>query len=156
IFMAAGFGGLASATYISPNPLVVTAGGMLTALATGLLVYLLAVRPLGNVTDVNSPRHLSVIVSTIGCSLVLQNLALMGFGGYPQRCPVFSGGSIRGATTLNILISAGAVLIISAALRYTAAGLRLRAIADNPELAQCTGISAEHDRLLSVLTSSGL
>jgi branched-chain amino acid transport system permease protein len=138
------------------NGLLVTAATILVAVVVGLLVYVCAVRPLGAVSDVNSARHLSVIVSTIGFSLILQNGALLLFGGYPRPFPHFIDGSPLIITVLDLAIAASVVIVVAATLRYSRAGLRLRALSDNPELALCTGIRTEYDKVLSVAISSAL
>jgi branched-chain amino acid transport system permease protein len=156
IFMVAAYAAAWSARAAPGQVALIISSAIIAAAAAGLSVYLCAIKPLGEVTNVNSPRHLSVIVSTIGFSIVLQNAAILKFGAYPQRFPRFLGDSVIASTVWMMI---GAVCIFFAvhmALRHTRAGLRLRAIADNPELALCTGIRTDHDKLLAVIFSSAL
>lgn len=157
IFMLAAYAGAYAASgVLRGNGLLVTIAAIFIAVVAGIVVYFCAVMPLGEVTDVNSPRHLSVIVSTIGVSLILQNGVLLLFGGYPMAFPQLISGSRFEVTAIDLIIAAGIVGGVTATLRYSRIGLRLRALSDNPELALCTGIRIENDKLLSVILSSAL
>lgn len=155
IFMAAAYAGAIAAS-TGGNGLLIVGFAVTVAIVTGMVVYVCAVKPLGAVTDVNSPRHLSVIVSTIGFSLIIQNGTLLLLGGYPRPFPHLISGSPFRVTIVNLAAGTMTVAVVTATLRYTRIGLRLRALSDNPELALCTGVRAEHDKLISVIASSAL
>lgn len=163
IFMVAGYAAVFAAGHLHAGTTLTVVTSLVGAIAAGLVIHLAAVRPLGNVADINSPRHLLVVVSTLGCSLVLQNLALIGFGGYPIRFPDLirdsasvGSAAVRPALLLAIIASCTLLLALSVLLRCTKLGLRLRAIAQNEEAALCSGINASQDDLICVALSSCL
>ena len=53
-------------------------------------MYLLVLRPLVKVSLV------SIILATIGLSILFENLALLRWGGYGKSVPVFTGGEGEG------------------------------------------------------------
>jgi branched-chain amino acid transport system permease protein len=156
VFMVAAYAAASIASIAPGSTMLLIPTAIIAAVGVGLLVYILAVKPLGPVTDLNAPRHLSVIVSTIGFSFILQNATIWHFGAYPRPFPRFLGGSGRSSTVFNLGVAAIISLVLYLGFRYTRTGLRLRAIADNPELALCTGIRGEADKLLAVSISSAL
>jgi len=164
IFMVSSFAALLCITFLSANPLIVIIVAIAAAVLVGLLVHFLAVRPLGNVSDVNSPRHLSVIISTLGASLVLQNLAVEISGAYPRRFPRLipdlmhniGGVNLDLALFVNLGIATFVMFSLLILLRHTFFGLRIRALAENRDLALCSGIRTTRDELISVVISSGL
>ena len=164
VFMVASYAAVVLAAYGASNAIVLWAAGLGAAVLTGLVVHLVAVRPLGNVSDIGSPRHLQVLVSTIGCSLILQNAALLVFGGYPRRFPRILGesylmvASIRLESSIVLTAAAAVVLMIGLALviRSSDFGLRLRAVADNRQLAVLSGMRTSRDELLCVGLSSAI
>lgn len=164
IFMVSAFVGLAASIFISANPFLVFTAAIAGAVITGLLIHIFAVKPLGNVSNLDSPRHLSVLVSTMACSLILHNLVLEVFGAYPQRFPrlipdwhlTLLSIHMDGAIILNLAVSLIVMIALSLFLNHTLVGLRIRALSENKELALCNGIHTTKDEFLSVILSSGL
>jgi branched-chain amino acid transport system permease protein len=147
IFMVSAFATFVLADVFPGQPILTVAATLLVAVLAGLVVHLIGVKPLGEVTDINSPRHLSVIISTLGCSVVLQYLAIELFGAYPHRVPrLFPERSFKILNSqvdltliLNIVISLVAMFLLYALLNRTLTGLRMRAVSENSELARCGG-----------------
>ncbi len=164
VFMAGAFAGLWCSILVPGNSAMIISVSILGSVITGLAVHILAVRPLGDVADLDSPRHLSVIVSTMGCSLILQNVALKIFGGYPRRFPrVIPDWFFRIAGTrvdltifINLSIALIVMVLLSLLLRRTKIGLRIRALSENRELAVSSGIRAGTDETITVIISSAL
>lgn len=163
IFMVAGYAAVLAANHLRSGSVVTVTVSLAGAIIAGLVIHLVAVKPLGNVADVNSPRHLLVLVSTLGCSLALQNLVLLGFGGYPLGFPdliedsaFLANSAKRPAFLLAIVASCTLMIGLSAILKYTKIGLRLRAIAQNEEAALSSGINSNQDGLICVILSSCL
>jgi branched-chain amino acid transport system permease protein len=137
--------------------------GVAAAIIAGIAVHMFAVRTLGDVADISSPRHLAALISTLGCSLFIQNALLLLAGSYPRRVPPllpqgqFNVGGLDMPHTLLINISAAVVLMagLTALLSWTRIGLRIRAIASNRQLARSIGIATNKDELLAVVLSSG-
>lgn len=134
------------------------------AVAMGLLVHKLAITPLGRVSDLDSPRHLGVMITTIGAALIIQNVAILVFGGYPKRFPplmpdvylAIGPVQVRSIILLDLVIAAATLGILAHVIYRTRFGLRLRAIADNPELAAGTGFRIPIDESAVVALSSAL
>jgi branched-chain amino acid transport system permease protein len=132
-----------------------------SAITVGLLIYALAIRPLGSVSNPNSARHLAVIVSTLGAGLAVQ-YTLIAFAGahpvrFPQLLPSFGLGSTRFAlATAAAAICAVAFIAIAVIMRGTFFGIRLRALASNRDLAIACGVRATGDEVKVVIISSVL
>jgi branched-chain amino acid transport system permease protein len=164
IFMVSSFAAVLFAANVSSNLPLVLLAAIGTAMLLGLLIHLVAVRPLGNVSDVDSPRHLAVLISTIGVSVILQNAALELFGSNPLPFPrlVPAGSFPLGAVrldlvvVLNLALSLAVMLALFGFLYFSTLGIRIRAIAENRSLALCLGVHADRDETYAILVSSAL
>jgi branched-chain amino acid transport system permease protein len=147
-----------------PYAALAPAVAVLAAMGTGLLVHRVAITPLGRVSDLDSPRHLGVMITTIGAGLVIQNAAILVFGGYPKRFPSLVNDvyldigvmQVRTTILLDLVVAATTVALLAHLIYRTRFGLRLRAIADNPELAAGSGIRIPVDEFAVVALSSAL
>lgn len=94
-------------------------------------------------------KSLVTLIATLGASLILQNLLLIGFGGASVSY-TFSQGNLLHVgpflwTTLTIEVMVSAVVVgglIYLLLQRTRLGKALRAVSQNRELAQVSGIPA--------------
>ena len=133
VFAAAAFG-------LSYLP---TLGAAILAMAiVAPLLFLLAYYPLRN-------RSLLVgVVGTIGIGIALKNLLLLVAGPLPRTLPPFLGGgqvAIAGATLplQSVVIIAVAAIMFAAHFlftHYTFTGIKLRATAQDREMAQLVGV----------------
>lgn len=164
VFMLGAMASLAFVERVPAYAALAPAVAMAAAVAAGLLVHWLAVAPLGRVSELDSPRHLGVMITTIGAALVMQNAALLAFGAYPRRFPPLvpevdvGVGSVRvpAAVLLDLAAAAAALLLLAHVVQRTRFGLRLRAIADNPELAAASGMRIPAHEAAAVALSSAL
>jgi branched-chain amino acid transport system permease protein len=164
VFMIAAMLSLAFVERFPAYAALAPAVAVLGAVVIGLLVHSVAITPLGRVSDLDSPRHLSVMITTIGAALVLQNAAILVFGGYPQRFPPLVNDvyleigtiQVRSTILLDLVVAAAALSVLAHLIYRTRFGLRVRAIADNPELAAGTGIRIPIDEFAVVALSSAL
>lgn len=162
VFMAASYVPVVLVGVGLSNALLLWLGGVVAATLVGTMIHCLAVRPLGNVSDLDSPRHLQVLVSTVGCSLVLQNVALLSFGGNPRRFPRLIGDGevnlgvlqIRSSVALTAIVAIGVMCGLALLIQRSDLGLRLRAIAEDRTLARLSGIRTTRDELICVALSS--
>ncbi|AEC02104.1 branched-chain amino acid ABC transporter permease [Parasphaerochaeta coccoides] len=124
--------------------------------ATGLLIERVAYRPLRN-----SPR-ISVMISAIGVSFFLENLATVIFGGRPKAFPVPAvlGKSIMiGKVSIMpvSLIIPVATLVILLALMYvvhrTRTGMAMRAVSRDYTAAKLMGIDV--NRIIAITFATG-
>jgi branched-chain amino acid transport system permease protein len=128
---------------------IVMGFSMLFCLLLGIGIERLAYRPLRR-----APR-LAPLITAIGVSIVLQNLAMMIWGRGYQRFPdIFSNQGIHlfGATLTSVKI---AIVLITVAtltglwmlVNRTTLGRAMRATAQNPQVAQLMGVNT--DRIIS-------
>jgi len=118
--------------------------GMAVAVAVALITERLVYRPL----DTSS---IGLLITSIGVALAYRALVLMQFGSSQQSYPVGRGGRILpveeafgvAVTARDVVIVATTVVLVAglhALLQYTTLGRKMRAVADNPELAKVAGI----------------
>ena len=94
-------------------------------------------------------KSITTLIATLGASLVLQNLLLIGFGGasvtyaFAQGNLLHVGPFLWTTLTIEIMVSALAVAgLLYLLLQRTRLGKALRAVSQNRELAQVSGIPA--------------
>ena len=141
VFMVAGLiMGYASASlplYVS-IPIVLVGTVLL-----GVLIESAAYRPL------RSAPRMSVMISAIGVSYLLENLALYITGGLPQVYPdipwISDSVTILGATTKRVtlitpVLTLFLVVVLVLLIRYTKIGMAMRAVSKDFETSQLMGI----------------
>jgi branched-subunit amino acid ABC-type transport system permease component len=96
-----------------------------------------------------SQKPLSTLIATLGASLIMQNLLLIGFGGasvsyaFSQGNLLHVGPFLWTTLTIKVMVSAAVVAgMIYVLLQRTRLGKALRAVSQNRELAQVAGIPA--------------
>lgn len=94
-------------------------------------------------------RSLTTLIATLGVSLILQNLLLISFGGasvdfqFPQGNLLHVGPFLWTTMTIQVMVAAVVVaILIYVLLQRTRLGKALRAVSQNRELAQVSGIPA--------------
>jgi branched-chain amino acid transport system permease protein len=111
----------------------------------GLLSERLTVRPL------RGRHHFTIVLSTLGLSILLQNGALLVWGAEPRQIapswasyPVVVGGLVISRMRLVALI-VGILLILALTLfiRWTNVGLAMRAVARDPDAAALMGVDVQ-------------
>lgn len=125
----------------------------------GVLSERLAYRPLRN-----APR-ISVLISAIGVSYFLQNLATVVFGGRPltfPQIPLFTDvmelGSVK-MQRLGILvplIAAVLMILLMFLIKKTKTGLSMRAVAKNYDAARLMGIDLNRTIAITFFIGSGM
>ncbi|HUY06419.1 MAG TPA: branched-chain amino acid ABC transporter permease [Acidimicrobiales bacterium] len=119
--------------------LIATAFGALAAMALNFSL----------IERFRNQKPLATLIATLGASLILQNAVLIGFGGasvsytFSQGNLFHIGPFLWTALTIKVIISAVVVaVLIYLLLQRTRLGKALRAISQNRELAQVSGIPA--------------
>ena len=141
VFMVAGL----VMVYVSASlPLYIAIPIVLVAtVVLGFLIERVAYKPL------RSAPRMSVMISAIGVSYLLQNCALYFTGGLPQTYPAIpflsDSVTILGATTKVVtlvtpVLTIILVLVLSALIRYTKVGMAMRAVSKDFETSQLMGI----------------
>lgn len=131
-------------------------GGMALTAAVGAVIERLIIRRL-------YARPLETILATWGISLILVQALTLIYGPAPKGLNAPVGGSVTLAGTsyqayrLVIVAIAFAVIFALAALtRYTRAGVRVRMVMDNEELARSLGINTVRVRQFTFLVGAAL
>jgi len=156
IFMAGAFVGLFLVTVLKLNIFVAMAGAMVFCMVTGVVIELIAYRPL------RKSSRLSALISAIGVSIFLSTLALMVFGadakGYPDSAFPVRQLTIAGAeiSTLQLLIigvSALLMLGLEFIVKKTKIGKAMRATSEDYNTAALMGINV--NRVISFTFALG-
>jgi branched-chain amino acid transport system permease protein len=130
-------------------------GAMLVCAVLGVVIERLAYRPL------RSRSKLTVLITAIGVSLLLENLGQFIFGAAPKAFPTLFpvhtfnvAGLVIGSNQIVVLVVALALL---GALQYivlrTKVGTAMRAVSFNPQAASLVGIN--NDRIISFTFALG-
>ena len=157
LFMIGGYLGFAVVLAKLPLPLALAAG-MAGAAIVAIVIEKVGYEPLRD-TPVVTP-----MLSTLGFSMILQNVATNVWGSDPLQLPgellgtQLTLGPVRiGAMQLVVL---GATLVLVAGLAFvvqrTSAGRALRAVAENREVARLLGVSSGRLTLLAFVLSGAL
>ncbi|MBP1759294.1 MAG: branched-chain amino acid ABC-type transport system, permease component [Firmicutes bacterium] len=161
IFMFGAFIGLFLVTYLKVNIFVAMAGAMVASALLGTLLEMLALRPLRR----RAVSDLAPLISTIGVSIFLENLALKIFGPQSQAFP---SGALSGVqmqfgpiqiTLVQIIIlgiSFGLMFVLRFWLSKTRVGKAIRTTAESIETANLLGINTNKIILLTVALASAL
>ena len=131
---------------------------IIVATASGALFERLAIRPLKNATP------LSLVIITIGGSILIRGLTMLIWGKDTHSLPSFSGTepiSLAGATILpqHLWIFGITLLTITANklfFNYTITGKAMRACASNRKAASLVGIDVKRMVLFSFVISSAM
>ena len=144
-----------------PGPLAVLAGAavaILVCMALGFAIERIAYRPLRH-----APR-LAPLITAIGVSMVLQQLAMIIWGrnyhSFPALLPA-TPRELGGAqiTDLQIMIVVVAILMMAGLVllvNRTRLGRAMRATAENPEIAGLMGVDVNHIIALTFVIGSAL
>lgn len=140
-----------------PLPLAVLLS-ILATTAIGVIFERLAIRPLRNATP------LSLVIITIGGSILIRGLAMLLWGKDTHALPTFSGSEplyLAGATILPqhlwiIGITCLAIIANKLFFSYSISGKAMRACASNRQAAGLVGIDVKKMVLFSFIISSAM
>jgi len=130
---------------------------VVTVIVVGLLLYRLLIAPLVTVSPV------TVVLATIGASLLFENIALLVWGGYAKALPPFSGDTpvqLWGTVSIQpqYLWVLGLTAVTVAALHVlgnrSRIGKKMTACADDPVTAGLCGIHPARMTLLAFAISA--
>ncbi len=136
----------------------VIAFSMIITAVMGFLVEFIAYRPLRN-----APR-LSMLITAIGMSMLLQNVALLIFGADPIVMPkifpsvVFNIGGIdvSSVTLITIGLSVFFMILLQLFIQKTKSGRAMRAVSENQDAAVLMGIDVNRTISLTFIIGSAL
>ena len=143
------------------SPVIAVVAAVIVSTVRGVLIERIAYKPLRNASS-----SLAVLITAIGVSYLLQNIALLVFGANTQTFPsviTWSGISLAGGQ-LNIsgvtIVTIAACLIIMAVLmtfvQKTKPGQAMRAVSEDKGAAQLMGINVNGTIALTFAIGSAL
>ena len=158
VFMVGAFVGLYLVVLGGANIYVALLGAMIVCAMLGILAFYVSVRP------VRQDRPLAPLISTIGLTIVLQNLAVYIFGGQQMAFPeavkqqLFHFGPIT-ISSVQIFILAVAITLMAVLwlfIERTRMGRAIRATAENHETAALLGVDVNRVVLITFMIGSGI
>ncbi len=158
VFMLGAFIGLQLVIWTGCHIGVALAGAMVGAGILGLMIERVSFR------YVDKQYHLAPLISTIGVSIILQELGVTIFGGdqlsFPEtiRVVVYRFGSVQ-VTSLHLLILGTALalmIVIQLVIHRTKIGIAMRVTAENATTASLMGINTNGIVSITFLISSAL
>lgn len=159
VFMLGAFIGLHIVlAWSGVNIYVAIVGAMIGTGIIGLIVALIAVRPVSN------KYPLAPLISTIGATLVMQNLAITIFGGenraFPETMdPVIyhvAGLTISSVQIFTLVMSIVLMFVLWLFIGRTKMGRAIRAVAESHETAALLGVNVGQTVLATFLIASFL
>ncbi|HET7776362.1 MAG TPA: branched-chain amino acid ABC transporter permease [Azospira sp.] len=144
-----------------PGPVIALVGLMAAVpvcMAIGFTIEKVAYRPLRK-----APR-LAPLITAIGVSIVLQNLAMMVWGrsyhSFPAVLPAEQhevlGATFTDLQVIIVLVAAAMMAGLLLLINRTRLGRAMRATAENPAIAQLMGVNVNHIISLTFVIGSGL
>ena len=127
--------------------------------AVGLLLYMGPLRLLLSRRDAGN----AVLIATISIATILENLALMHYGPRNKVVPELATGAFKLAgvpipwnTVLLMTVALALLTLLTLGLKYTRAGIAVRAVAQNIDGARLCGINPSWTFALVLAVSSSL
>ncbi len=158
VFMIGAFVGLYLVTLGGANIYVALLGAMLACSLLGVVAVYVSVRP------VSKDHPLAPLISTIGLTIVIQNLAIYIFGGQQVAFPdtiedaLYQIGPIT-ISSVQIFILTVAVVLMALLwlfIERTKMGRAIRATAENHETAALLGVDVNRVVLVTFIIGSGI
>ena len=158
VFMVGAFVGLYLVIWGGANIYVALLGAMVACAALGALAFLVAIRP------VAKDRPLAPLISSIGLTIILQNLAIYIFGGQQLAFPEAVGQQLYhlGPVTISsvqlFILGVAIALMVTLWLfiERTRLGRAMRAVAENHETAALLGVDVNRVVLITFILGSGI
>ncbi len=130
-------------TKLALNPFLAIALAIIACTLLGVIIEKVAYTPLRS-----SPR-ISLLITAIGVSFLLENLAQLIFGAGAQRVPTlisgpsldFAGQHIDFTSIVTILVSVVSMILLTLLVKRTKMGKAMRAVSEDMGAAQLMGIS---------------
>jgi branched-chain amino acid transport system permease protein len=158
VFMIGAFVGLYLVTLGGANIYVALLGAMIACAVLGVIAVYVSVRP------VSKDRPLAALISTIGLTIIIQNLAIYIFGGQQLAFPETIAQTLYHIGPITISSVQVFILVIALALMVllwlfierTKMGRAIRAVAENHETAALLGVDVNRVVLITFIIGSGI
>src|SRR6478752_3957677 len=160
VFMVGAFAGLQIVLWWSFGPLVALIGGLVASAAIGMLLELVAFRPIRK----RGNSHLAPVVSTIGAGLVLQEVMTKTFGAeqtpFPSNLSRVSYDlgfiSVTGSQIFILSVAVASMVALHLFVTRTRYGIAMRATSENLQVAAILGINVNTVILVTFGVASAL
>jgi len=160
VFMVGAFAGLQVVLWWHFGPLVALIGGLIVSAVIGMLLELVAFRPIRK----RGNSHLAPIVSTIGAGLVLQEVMTKTFGAEQTPFPsqlshtLYNLGfiSVTGSQVFILGVAIVSMVALHLFVTRTRYGIAMRATSENLEVAAILGINVNTVILVTFGVASAL
>ena len=158
VFMVGAFVGLYLVVGAGANIYGAILGAMVICGALGAVAVFVAVRP------VAKDRPLAPLISTIGLTIILQNLAVYIFGGqqmaFPetmeQRLYRLGPVTVSSAQLFILTVAIALMVVLWLFIARTKLGRAIRATAENHETAALLGVDVDRVVLITFIIGSGI
>mgnify|MGYP002794826908 CR=1 FL=1 len=158
IIMIGAYAGIIAVAQMGLPPLIAVLLSILICALLGVLIEFLAYKPL------RQAPPLSVLITAIGVSYFLQNLALILFGSQQKAYPTIvqlgqvtiGSVTIDGVTILTLLVTALIMVVLSFFINRTRMGKAMRACSEDKGAAQLMGINVNTTISITFAIGSGL
>ena len=155
IIMIGGYVSFVAVSSLGLNPWIAMVIAMAVCTLLGVLIERFAYKPL------RQAPPLSVLITAIGVSYFLQNLALILFGSQQKAYPTIvqlgqvtiGSVTIDGVTILTLLVTALIMVVLSFFINRTRMGKAMRAVSEDKAAAALMGISV--NRTISITFAIG-
>ncbi|MGI6652517.1 MAG: branched-chain amino acid ABC transporter permease [Christensenellales bacterium] len=145
IIMVGAYTAVIALVTLNVSPVLALLATILMCVLFGVVIERIAYKPLRN-----SPR-ISSLITAIGVSMLLQNVALLLFGAQSKPFPTlihveplrFMGLQISFITMLTILVSAGLMVMLQLFIKTSKSGKAMRAVSEDYSTAQLMGINVD-------------
>jgi branched-chain amino acid transport system permease protein len=158
VFMVGAFVGLFLVLYAGVGIYGALLGAMIACAILGIIAVYVSVRP------ISKDHPLAPLISTIGLTMILQNLAVYIFGGqqvaFPEtiRQQLYTFGPIT-VSSVQIFILVVAVSLMALLwlfIEHSKTGRAIRATAENHETAALLGVNVNRVVLITFIIGSGI
>ncbi len=157
IITVGGYAGLIANTMLKQPIAISIIIAFLAAGIVGVVSDRIALKPLRRYGPI------SVAIASLGVNMILENIIRFAFGNDmraldvpAQRDWLIGGLRIGPQQFYNFLVAAVVMALLFVLLRFTRIGKAMRAVADNPSLADIKGINPTHVAQLAIFIGAGL
>ena len=158
VFMIGAFVGLYLVTLGGANIYVALLGAMVACAVLGVIAVYVSVRP------VSKDRPLAPLISTIGLTIIIQNLAIYIFGGQQLAFPETIAQTLYhiGPVTISSVqifilgVAIALMVLLWLFIERTKMGRAIRAVAENHETAALLGVDVNRVVLVTFIIGSGI
>ena len=158
VIMIGAYAVIASVNQAHMNPVLAVFVSIVICSVLGVTIEFLAYKPL------RKAPSLAVLITAIGVSYFLQNLALLIFGSeqkaFPAlvKLPTFTAGgvSIDGITLATLVVTALIMIALTLFINKTRMGKAMRAVSEDKEAAELMGISVNKTITITFAIGSAL